>query len=100
MLEGLDIFVVSVHCEVEELDRREGLRGDRRVGEGREHLEVNRLHELVEGRNEKSGRVHDFEINTTKRVTAMKVKQLVDVWERRQWHRAWATNRERHPGSE
>ncbi len=33
------VFFVGVHCEIGELERRERVRGDRRVGEGRSHLE-------------------------------------------------------------
>jgi hypothetical protein len=33
LLAGLDVFLVGVHCDLEEIDRRERERGDRRVGE-------------------------------------------------------------------
>lgn len=36
MLEGLDVFLVGVHCDLAEIDRRERDRGDRRIGEGPE----------------------------------------------------------------
>ena len=34
ILSGRDVFLVGVHCDLEELDRRERKRGDRMVGEG------------------------------------------------------------------
>ena len=34
-----DVFFVGVHCPLPELERRERERGDRRIGEGRAHLE-------------------------------------------------------------
>lgn len=35
LLTGLDVFMVGVHCPLDELDRREAARGDRRPGEAR-----------------------------------------------------------------
>lgn len=37
-LEGLDVFLVGVHCPIEELERRERERGDRRIGDARMDL--------------------------------------------------------------
>lgn len=39
LLEPFDVLFVGVHCPLHELERRERARGDRRVGEGRAHLE-------------------------------------------------------------
>jgi chloramphenicol 3-O phosphotransferase len=39
LLAPFDVFFVGVHCPLDELERREQARGDRRVGEGRAHLE-------------------------------------------------------------
>lgn len=38
-LEPYDTFFVGVHCPLEELERRERMRGDRKIGEGRSHLQ-------------------------------------------------------------
>ncbi|PZS39442.1 MAG: hypothetical protein DLM62_08290, partial [Pseudonocardiales bacterium] len=35
LLEGLDVFLVGVHCDLAETGCRERDRGDRRIGEGR-----------------------------------------------------------------
>ena len=35
LLSGFDVFLVGLHCPVEELERREAVRGDRRVGDAR-----------------------------------------------------------------
>ena len=35
LLEGLDVFLGGVQCDLAEIDRRERDRGDRRIGEGR-----------------------------------------------------------------
>lgn len=43
LLEGLDVFFVGVHCPLDELERREAARGDRRPGEARADFE--RVHE-------------------------------------------------------
>ena len=39
LLAPFDVFFVGVHCPIEEMERREWARGDRRIGEGRSHLE-------------------------------------------------------------
>jgi chloramphenicol 3-O phosphotransferase len=39
LLEPFDVLFVGVHCPLDELERRERARGDRRIGEGRSHLE-------------------------------------------------------------
>lgn len=39
-LAGIDLFLVGVHCPLEELERRENSRGDRRVGDARKDLET------------------------------------------------------------
>ena len=44
LLDGLDVFLVGVHCELAEIDRRERDRGDRRIGEGRSHVETDLIH--------------------------------------------------------
>ena len=35
LLSGFDVFFVGVHCNLEELERRELTRGDRRIGDAR-----------------------------------------------------------------
>lgn len=44
LLESADLFVVGVHCPVEELERRERDRGDRPVGDARRDFETCHLH--------------------------------------------------------
>jgi len=71
LLGGHDVFLVAVHCAPEELDRRERARGDRRYGEGRAHLDENRIHELGP---------YDFEVDTTAGATLAVAQALVDAW--------------------
>jgi chloramphenicol 3-O-phosphotransferase len=40
LLADLDVFLIGVHCALDEVDRRERVRGDRRIGEGRTHVEL------------------------------------------------------------
>ncbi len=40
LLSPFEVFYVGVMCPAEEIDRRETVRGDRAVGEGRAHLEA------------------------------------------------------------
>ncbi len=46
LLDGLDVFLIGVHCDLAEIDRRERARGDRRIGEGRAHVETDLIHSL------------------------------------------------------
>lgn len=69
ILENLDVFLVGVHCPLEELERRERLRGDRKTGEGREHLRVVHSH----------GR-YDFEIDTYVNSPEENARLIVDAW--------------------
>ena len=74
LLADLDVFLVGVHCAPDELDRRERLRGDRRIGEGRAHVEVNGIHTFGP---------YDFEIDTTAGVTARTTAAVLSAWKRR-----------------
>lgn len=74
LLEPFDVFLVGVHCSLDEIDRREQQRGDRRIGEGREHVEVDRIHELGP---------YDFELDTTGRAPAEAAAELVQRWRER-----------------
>jgi len=76
LLAGFDVFLVGVHCDVHELEGRERIRGDRRAGEGREHLSDNRIHEFGP---------YDLEIDITSGATPDLAGDLV---------RAWAARRE------
>jgi chloramphenicol 3-O phosphotransferase len=40
LLDGLDVFFVGLHCPLDELERREVARGDRRLGEARADFAV------------------------------------------------------------
>jgi chloramphenicol 3-O phosphotransferase len=74
LLAGLDVFLIGVHCDLEELDRRERRRGDRRAGEGRAHLTIDRIHTFGP---------YDLDIDTTAGVTADLIQDIVDAWHRR-----------------
>ena len=63
--------MVGVRCDVDEIDRRERVRGDRRVGEGREHVEIDRIHEFGP---------YDYEADTTAGVTPELVDQVISAW--------------------
>lgn len=74
LLAGLDVFVVGVHCDLDELDRRERARGDRRIGEGRAHIEVDRIHTFGP---------YDLEVYTTAGVSTDLVESVLAAWRRR-----------------
>jgi chloramphenicol 3-O phosphotransferase len=74
LLADLDVFTVGVHCDLDELDRRERARGDRRAGEGRAHVEVNRIHTFGP---------YDFEVDTTAGVSPDLVASIRTSWQHR-----------------
>lgn len=44
LLADVDVFLIGVHCDLAEIDRRERGRADRRPGEGRAHVETDLIH--------------------------------------------------------
>jgi chloramphenicol 3-O phosphotransferase len=77
LLADLDVFLVGVHCALDELDRRERARGDRRIGEGRTHVEVDGIHTF--------GR-YDVDVDTTAGVGADLVDSILTAWRHRTPH--------------
>ncbi|GGS84999.1 chloramphenicol phosphotransferase CPT family protein [Nonomuraea spiralis] len=79
LLGHLDVFLVGVHCDLDELDRRERARGDRRIGEGRGHVEHDRIHTFGP---------YDLDIDTTSGVTPALTTTVLDAWRHRTAPRA------------
>lgn len=75
LLVGFDVFLVGVHCSLEELERRERARGDRRIGEAREHVVDDKIHQLG---------AYDFEVNSTGRTPESLAEEVIAAWMRRQ----------------
>lgn len=74
LLNGLDVFLVGVHCDLDELDRRERRRGDRRIGEGRTHVAIDGIHTFGP---------YDLEVDTTAGVTSALASSVVRAWRQR-----------------
>jgi chloramphenicol 3-O phosphotransferase len=74
LLRPFDVFLVGVHCSLDEVDRREQRRGDRRIGEGREHVEVDRIHSFGP---------YDFEVDTTGKDPANVAATVIQRWRER-----------------
>jgi chloramphenicol 3-O phosphotransferase len=53
---------------------RERIRGDRRIGEGRAHVELNGIHAFG---------LYDFEIDTTAGVNTQTIASVQSAWKRR-----------------
>lgn len=68
LLDGCDVFFVGVHCPLEELERRERLRGDRRPGEAAADLHV--VHTFAG---------YDFECSSVEPVER-NADRVVDAW--------------------
>ncbi len=66
LLAPFDVFFVGVHCPLDELERRERARGDRRIGEAGEHLQV--VHTFSP---------YDFEVDTSKHSPGENALQIV-----------------------
>jgi chloramphenicol 3-O phosphotransferase len=74
LLAHLDVFLVGVHCDLDELDRRERTRGDRRIGEGRSHIESDRIHTFGP---------YDLGVDTTAGVSAPLIESVLMAWRNR-----------------
>ena len=72
LLSGLDVFFVGLHCSLEELERRERLRGDRRAGEAR--LDFQTVHSIT---------TYDLELDAENPLED-NVALLSQEWQRRQ----------------
>lgn len=74
MLAHLDVFLVGVYCDLDKLDRRERARGDRRIGEGRSHVEENLIHTFGP---------YDLEVDTAADVSTTLAESVVKAWRKR-----------------
>lgn len=74
VLDGLDVYLVGVHCDVDEIDRRERIRGDRAIGEGRTHVEVDQIHGFGP---------YDHEVDTTNNDPNEIAQSIVTRWSER-----------------
>jgi chloramphenicol 3-O phosphotransferase len=79
LLDGLDVFLIGVHCDLAEIDRRERARGDRRIGEGRTHVETDLIHSLGP---------YDLDIDTTDGITSGLIEDVLTAWQARGPRRA------------
>ena len=79
LLEGLDVYLIGVHCDLAEIDRRERASGDRRIGEGRTHVETDLIHTFGP---------YDLDIDTTGGVTPALIEHVLAAWRARGPHRA------------
>jgi len=74
LLADVDVFLVGVHCDLAELDRRERQRGNRRPGEARAHIVENRIHTFGP---------YDFEVDSSAGITSDLVDSVINAWRRR-----------------
>lgn len=74
LLAHLDVFLVGVYCDLDELDRRERSRGDRRIGEGRSHIEEDLIHTFGP---------YDLEVDTTAGVSTTLTESVLQSWRNR-----------------
>lgn len=79
LLDGLDVFLIGVHCDLTEIDRRERARGDRRIGEGRAHVETDLIHALGP---------YDLDLDTTAGITSGLTESALAAWRARGPQRA------------
>lgn len=69
LLEGIDVFFVGLHCSLEELERREQQRGNRRKGDARSDLRF--VHQ---------GKIYDLELDSEKATVEENVEALIEGW--------------------
>jgi len=82
LLAPFDVFFVGVHCDLEELERREKARGDRRLGDARRDFETAHRHA-----------VYDFELDAIQPPEA-NANRLIEAWRTRRRPTAFETLRE------
>lgn len=73
-LQPFDVFLVGVHCSLDELDRRERVRGDRWIGEGRSHVVNDGIHNCGP---------YDWNLDTTGREPSEMARELLQRWRER-----------------
>ena len=71
LVANLDVFFVGLHCSLEELERREIQRGDRRKGEARTDFET--VHSITS---------YDLELNCENALEE-NAAQLIHAWKER-----------------
>lgn len=71
LLDGFDVFFVGVHCPLEELERREIARGDRRLGDAARDFHTIHQHAL-----------YDLELDST-RSPQVNAEILIQAWSAR-----------------
>jgi chloramphenicol 3-O phosphotransferase len=79
LLAGLDVFLVGLHCDLAELDRRERGRRDRRPGEGRAHVETDLIHTFGP---------YDLTIDTSRAAPGELAGSVLAAWQARGPYRA------------
>lgn len=72
LLASFDVFFVGVHCPLPELERRERERGDRMLGEARDHFEI--VHTFGP---------YDYEVDSTAASPDENAQRLLAAWRRR-----------------
>jgi len=87
LLAGHDVFFVGLHCPLDELERRERARGDRRIGEAKADFET--THAFC---------VYDFEVDSTRPVND-NAQAVINAWKARAAPSAFAKMRTALPPS-
>jgi len=79
LLGDVDVFLIGVHCDLAEIDRRERDRGDRRPGEGWAHVETDLIHTFGP---------YDLDVDTTHGVSSALTESVLASWRTRDRPRA------------
>src|SRR5579871_539801 len=79
LLAPFDVFFVGIHCPLPELERREKVRGDRRIGEARQDYEVTHTFGM-----------YDIEVDSTEPL-AQNVDRVISAWKARRRPSAFDT---------
>lgn len=72
LLAPYDVFFVGVHCPLEELERRERARGDRMIGEARDHMQV--VHSFG---------LYDYELDSSVETPEHNAERVIQAWRAR-----------------
>jgi chloramphenicol 3-O phosphotransferase len=85
LLAPYDVFFVGVQCSLEELERRERARGDRLIGEARDHLQV--VHSFG---------AYDYMVDSSIATAQDNAQQIIQAWKARSAPSAFQRMHEAH----
>jgi chloramphenicol 3-O phosphotransferase len=89
VLSAYPVLFVGVHCPIEELERRERLRGDRHIGQAKQQLDFVHKHEI-----------YDVEVDTCNESMEACARKIIEVLQQGNYPSNWLTTYQHSISSE